>query len=74
MTPNTVPGILDAVLDPLTAVQKQVLAALVLARRNKLPGPFIDTIHAMLTTLADTWATLNETATALDPARAKDQL
>lgn len=73
MIDQTVPAILDAALDPLTAVQKQVLAALVLARRNKLPAPFIHTIEATLTTLADTWATLNETCTALDPDRAKPQ-
>ncbi|GAI81850.1 unnamed protein product, partial [marine sediment metagenome] len=44
MTPNTVPGILDAILDPLASIQEQVQAALDLARQNKLPGPFIDTI------------------------------
>ncbi len=73
MTANTVPAILDAALDPLTAVEKQVTAALVLARRNKLPGPFIDTIHHSLEQLLEVWAALNEISTTLDPHRGKPQ-
>jgi len=65
---------LDAALDPLTAVEKQVLAALVLARRNKLSDAFIHTINQAIADLLDTWATLNEIATTLDPTRAKPQL
>ena len=70
MTNQTVPAILDAALDPLTAVEKQVTAALVLARRNKLPGPFIDTIHHSLEQLLEVWAALNDICTTLNPDRA----
>ncbi len=74
MTSNSVPAILDAVLDPLASIQEQVQAALELAQRNKLPGPFIETIKASITRLDDTWDELNEIATALDPDRAIPQL
>ncbi|MBA7639364.1 hypothetical protein ES703_47022 [subsurface metagenome] len=70
---TTVPAILDAVLDPLSSIQEQVQAALELARRNKLPGPFIDTIKAAVTRLDDAWDELNEIATALDPDRGKPE-
>ncbi len=70
MTTNTVSGILDAVLDPLSSIQEQVQAALELAQQNKLPGPFIETIKAAVTRLDDTWDELNEIATTLDPDRA----
>jgi len=74
MTSDTVPAILDAVLDPLTSIQEQVQAALELAQRNKLPGPFIETIKAAVTRLDDAWDELNEIATALDPDRATPEL
>ena len=74
MTNETVSAILDAVLDPLTTVEKQVTTALVLARRNKLPGPLIDTIHHSLEQLLEAWAALNEIATTLDPDRAIPEL
>lgn len=74
MTPNDVPAILDQILDPLNNIQEQVHAALLLARRNKLPGPFLDTIQAAVHDLEHTWETLNEICTALDPDRDKSQL
>jgi len=73
MTTNTVPAILDAILDPLNSITKQVEAALALARRNKLPGSFIDTITNSVAFLDDAHDSLLEIATALDPNLAKDQ-
>jgi len=67
MTNQTVPAILDSVLDPLSSIQHQVQAALELAQQNKLPGPFIETIKAAITRLDDTHDELLEIATALDP-------
>ena len=70
MTSQTVPAILDGVLDPLNAIQEDVQAALQLARRNKLPAAFINTIKWSADTLAATWQGLNEIVTVLDPDRA----
>ena len=67
------PAILDAVLDPLSSIQEQVQAALELARRNKLPAAFIDTIDAAVTRLDDAWDELNEICTTLNPDRAKPE-
>ncbi|MBA7569740.1 hypothetical protein ES708_11481 [subsurface metagenome] len=74
MTSDSVSAKLDAVLDPLAAIQAQVEAALFLAQQYKLPGPFIQTIKAAVTRLDDTWDELNEIATALDPDRAIPEL
>lgn len=68
MTANTVPAMLDAVLDPLHALTEQVEAALDLARRNKLPAPFIQTIKASVASLDGIADTLTDIATALDPS------
>jgi len=74
MTEQTVPAILDAILDPLASIQEQVQVALELAQRNKLPGPFIHTIKAAVTRLDDAWHELNEITTTLDPDRATPEL
>ncbi|MBA7572249.1 hypothetical protein ES708_14025 [subsurface metagenome] len=73
MTANTVPAILDSVLDPLNAIQEDVQAALLLAQQNKLPRPFLQTIQAAITDIERTWETLNEICTTLDPDRAKPE-
>ncbi|GAH20036.1 unnamed protein product [marine sediment metagenome] len=73
MTPNTVPSLLHAVLDPLATVHTQVEAALFLAQQYKLPGPFIDTIKASAAALDGIHDTLLDIAVALDPDLAKDQ-
>ncbi|GAI87131.1 unnamed protein product [marine sediment metagenome] len=73
MTPNTVPRILDAILDPLASIQEQVQAALDLARQNKLPRPFLDTIQGAVANLDITWEALNEIATTLDPDRGQPE-
>ena len=73
MTANTVPAILDGLLDPLNAIQEDVQAALLLAQLNKLPGPFIDTIKVAILDLERTWETLNEIVTSLDPDRGKTE-
>lgn len=73
MTTNTVPAMLDAVLDPLNDLQEQVQAALLLAQRNRLPPAFVDTIKAAVANIEHTWETLNEIVTALDPNRGKPQ-
>ncbi len=73
MTSNTVPAILDAVLDPLVSLSKQVDAALELAKRNELPAPFIRTIRAAINRLDDAHDALLEIATTLDPNLAKHQ-
>lgn len=74
MTTNTVPAILDEILDPLNNIQEQVQTALLLAQRNKLPRPFLHTIQGAIHDLEQTWETLNEICTTLDPDRAKPQL
>ncbi len=71
MTSDSLPAMLDAVLDPLNAIQETVQAALLLATRNKLPRPFLHTIAAAIHDLEHTWETLNEIATTLDPDRGK---
>lgn len=73
MTNQTVPAILDGILDPLHSIQEDVNAALLLAQLNKLPGPFIDTIKASAAALAGIWETLNEIATTLDPDRGQHE-
>ena len=67
MTSQTVPAILDAILDPLVSISEQVDAALKLAKRNELPPPFIRTIRAAINRLDDAHDALLEIATALDP-------
>jgi len=73
MTNQTVPAILDGVLDPLNAIQEDVQAALLLAKLNKLPRPFIDTIAASAGALEGIWETLNDICTTLDPDRGKTE-
>ncbi|MBA7615770.1 hypothetical protein ES703_23056 [subsurface metagenome] len=69
----SVPAMLDAVLQPLAAIQTQVEAALFLAQQYKLPGPFIETIQGAVANLDMTSETLKEIVTTLDPNLAKDQ-
>ena len=67
MTANTVPAILDAILDPLVSITQQVNTALDLAQQNKLPPPFIRTIRDAINRLDGAHDELLEIATALDP-------
>ncbi|GAJ17430.1 unnamed protein product, partial [marine sediment metagenome] len=69
----SLPAMLYAVLDPLTAVHTQVEAALFLAQRNRLPPSFIQTIKASAAALDGIHDTLLDIAVALDPDLAKDQ-
>ncbi len=73
MTANTVPAILNAVLDPLVSITEQVEAALELARRNRLPPSFIETIKASAAALDGIIDTLTDIAVTLDPDLTKDQ-
>jgi len=67
MTNQTVPAILDAILDPLTSISQQVDAALELAKQNELPAPFIRTIRDAINRLDAAHDELLEIATTLDP-------
>ncbi len=73
MTSQTVPAILNAILDPLSSIQEQVQAALELAQQNKLPRPFLDTIQGAVANLDITWEALNDICTTLDPDRGKPE-
>jgi len=67
MTDQTVPAILDAILDPLNSITEKANAALDLALQNQLPSPFIRTIRDAINRLDAAHDELLEIATTLDP-------
>lgn len=73
MTSNSLPAMLDAVLDPLASIQEQVQAAAALARRMKLPAPFIVSIEVSAAALDGIHHNLLDIAVVLDPDLAKHQ-
>jgi len=67
MTEQTVPAILDSILEPLASILLKVNRALTIAKSYKLPDPFIQTITASRNALDASWESLQEIVTTLDP-------
>lgn len=74
MTEQTVPAILDSVLEPLATTLVKVNRALIIAKANRLPPSFVATITAARDAIDASWESLQDIVTTLDPDIYKHEL